>query len=152
MGVYILGHNLPVAHFRSIRMWTERGIIYLEDKSTGQCKSITVSDCVRRIKAINDMIREVLDMGDWKEYYHELHEMQTFVEKAIEVMRKAKEFQAEHPLPAPEQGGLVRAETVPVQIIEGFKARTPSDKENLGRIIQVGEVPLKGKGSRKKPT
>lgn len=141
MGIYILGHNTTVAHFRSIRMWTERGVIYLEDKNTGQCKTITLADCVRRIKAINDMIREALDAGNWSEYYHELHDMQNFVEQAIEVMRKAKQFLAEHPLPTVPQAS--DPPPVKVQLVEGFKASSPDDKENLGRVFDLGEVPVK---------
>lgn len=143
MGVYILNHNLPVAHFWHIRMWTERGIIYIEDKQTGQCKSMSVAECVQRIKAVNDMIRETLSMDDWQLYYEELHAMQSFVEKAIEVMRKAQEFGdpfAEQRRKSKLWREYYESRPIKLEVIEGFRARTPDDVANMGTKREEGEV------------
>lgn len=99
MGAPLIGGDHTVLNFgpRSNpvrdKYWAERGLIHHEDTNTGEYQTLNVRSFLHRVKAISDMLGNTrATMANDKFAHHdEMKRQMRFVERAIDLAKKAKE-------------------------------------------------------------
>jgi hypothetical protein len=127
--MHIIGSGRGVAHYGYVKVWTERGLIMTEDMRTGEYGVMSVREFLKRLKVVNDMVRINLENDDWVSYYDDLHKLQSFVEDALDVVRKAKEFGeplSEEAAKSAQLRRTIYSRPTKIQVVESV-GKTPKD-------------------------
>jgi hypothetical protein len=73
-------------------LWADRGLVHIEDGDTNTYEAIDVRDCLHRMDAINDLIRNSLsDKQSMRKHSKSLEGNQNFLDEMIILVRKAQE-------------------------------------------------------------
>lgn len=86
--------NPNVVHFGGYRWWADRGLIHVENKTTGDYETLSVRQTLIRLRGLNDMVRNSAsdDEGVMSQFFGgTLDEHQRFIEQMIEVIRRAQQ-------------------------------------------------------------
>jgi hypothetical protein len=92
-GVHLLGLNDNVSNFGRLKMWAERGLIHIEDMTTGGYQSESVASVLRRMKGISDMLansRHTLKTSGFM-YSDEFEAHQKMLEEMTAVCQQAQQ-------------------------------------------------------------
>ena len=92
MAITLIGTDRDsVVNFGNQRWWAERGMLHMEDKRTGEFRTVMVHDVLLRTKALNDMIGNSLAHPQGTTAYtDEMLRIQSFIESMLELCKKAK--------------------------------------------------------------
>lgn len=83
-----------VVQFHGIKFWAERGRIHSERQSDGDYKSMSVKQCLERLKGINDMTKNSLHRAASKDFFFygdELVDHQRFIDEMIALCKEAQD-------------------------------------------------------------
>jgi hypothetical protein len=87
------GDNGDVCVFGHLRFWAERGLIHCEDSRDNTYESYSVLSCLRRMRAISDMVGNSTQREKFSEDKFDtfvLHAHQDMLEHMVRIVEKAK--------------------------------------------------------------
>lgn len=81
-----------VVFWRNCHWWAENGRIHWEDIRDGSYSSISVRECLSRIRALQDMITNTRTSADPDDVFHsaEIADHQRYIAKMSELCRRAR--------------------------------------------------------------
>ena len=91
MAIELLGVNTGVVHFLKCRWWAEHGMIHSERLSDGKFETHRVSDILKRLKALNDMVGNSRSDVGLAKYGDEVEDYRRGIEELIQLCRKAQD-------------------------------------------------------------
>lgn len=106
--------NHDLIQYKKLRIWAERGLIRVEHTDTGQYEILSVRTAVERALAISEIIKFRRQNPKLRKYFDELAEKQDFVDRLVDVIRKAKEQGM--PTDATARRDLARRQPVTVSV------------------------------------
>lgn len=79
-----------IVYFRGDRWWAERGLIHVENASTGDYKTLTVKTCLIHLRGLHDMVGNSRQ-DDGFHSPEEVAEHQRYIDAMIGVCQRARE-------------------------------------------------------------